>query len=224
MYTKNPGGDELKLGAAGVTAVSYESGGTWGGRVRYNNGGFSAIVSFLDQQPQGSAFSATHGLRAGAGYFFKQGPLAGFKFGLEYDKTSIDAPLGGYTALAVVGLPALGNQAASRTVFSVPVQYQWGKHGVYATYTRAGNTSSISDTGSTQTNLGYDYALTKRAFLGLYYTNLKNDAKGIYAPFLSGSALGGSAPNYGNATGPAGLPVTTGEGYRQIALCLNYWF
>jgi predicted porin len=225
VYSKNPSGDELKNGAAGVTAASYESGGTWGSRLRYNNGGLTALVSILDQQPQGNAYGATHGLRAGVGYLFKQGPVAGLKFGVEYDKTSIDCPSAtGYAASPVVGLPALGTQAASRTVYSVPVQYQWGKHGVYVTYTKAGNTTSMADTGATQTNLGYDYALTKRAFLGLYYTDLKNDAKGIYAPFLSGSALGGSAPNYGNATGPAGAPVTTGEGYRQFALCLNYWF
>ena len=224
VYSKNPSGDELKNGAAGVTSASYESGGTWGGRVRYNNGGFTALVSLLDQQPQGSAYGATHGQRAGVGYMFKQGPLTGLKFGVEYDKTSIDCPsAAGYPA-SPFGIAPLGTKAASRTVYSVPVQYQWGKHGVYATYTKAGDTSSIADTGATQTNLGYDYALTKRAFVGLYYTDLKNSAKGIYAPFLSGSALGGSAPNYGNATGPAGAPITTGEGYRQFALCLNYWF
>jgi predicted porin len=224
VYSKNPMGDELHAGAAGVTAASYETGGTWGGRVRYNNGGFTAIVSLLDQQPQGSIYGSTHGLRAGAGYQYKDGPLAGLKFGVEYDKTSIDAPLGGFTALPAVGLPALGTKAAERSVISIPVQYQWGKHGVYATYTTAGNTSSVADTGAKQMNLGYDYALTKRAFVGLYYTSLKNDAKGIYAPFLSGSALGGSAPNYANATGPAGAPAATGEGFRQLALCLNYWF
>jgi predicted porin len=223
-YSKNPMGDELKVGAAGVTADSYESGGMWAGNLRYNNGGFSASVSLLDLQNQGSSFSATHGQRAGVGYLIGQGPLAGFKVGVVLDKTSVDAPAGGYAALPVVGLPALGTQSASRTAYSVPVQYQWGKHGVYFTYTRAGNTTDMEATGAKEYNLGYDYALTKTVFVGLYYFDLKNDAKGIYAPFLSGSSFGPSAPNYGNALGPASSPVATGEGIKQIALCMNYWF
>jgi hypothetical protein len=47
-----------------------------------------------------------------------------------------------------------------------------------------------------------------RAGLGVKF---KNDANGSYAPYLSGSALGATAPR-------------TGEGFRQISVDINYWF
>ena len=85
----------------------------------------------------------------------------------------------------------------------------------HVTYGKSGNVSSASDTGANQLNLVYDYALTKRAFIGLYYTHLKNDKNGHYAPFLTGYSFGATNPN------PAG---TNGESWTQIGLNLQYWF
>ena len=48
--------------------------------------------------------------------------------------------------------------------------------------------------------------------MGLYYTNLKNDAHAYYQPFLTGySPFGGSS-------------IATGEAWHQIGVILNYWF
>jgi len=58
---------------------------TWYARVKYNNGGFSAVASVLDQQPQGSTYTPsatngpmnTHAYRLAAGYRW----ASGFKIG-----------------------------------------------------------------------------------------------------------------------------------------------
>jgi hypothetical protein len=99
----------------------------------------------------------------------------------------------------------------------VPISYSFGDHGIYATYTKAGNTSDINDSGAKQLNFVYDYALTKRAFVGVFYTNITNGANGRYTGFLTGTVFGGSAAN------PAGT-ATSGESWRQIGVNLNYWF
>jgi predicted porin len=82
---------------------------------------------------------------------------------------------------------------------------------VYATYTRANDTSGLADSGAKQFNLGYDYMFAKNTFVGVYYTKFKNDANGGYAPYLTNSALGATAPR-------------PGEGFRQLSVDLNYWF
>jgi hypothetical protein len=51
----------------------------------------------------------------------------------------------------------------------------------------------------------------KNTFVGVYYTKFKTDANGGYAPYLTNSALGATAPR-------------PGEGFRQLSVDLNYWF
>ena len=54
--------------------------------------------------------------------------------------------------------------------------------------------------------------MTKRAFIGLYFTKVDNDMNAYYQPFLSGySPFGGRA-------------IATGESWRQVGVILNYWF
>lgn len=199
-FSKNPSGDETHYASAPGTL--YASGGTWYGRVKYNDGGFSAVASVLDQQVQGATYTPastagpmnTHAYRLAAGYRWQ----SGFKIGAVYDVTGIDNA-------------AAGIATAKRGVVSVPASYSWGRHAVYATYTSANAAGNIADNGAKQYNLGYDYALTKRAFAGIFYTNLKDDANGVYTPFLTNTALGGTAAG-------------KGEGYKQVGICLNYWF
>lgn len=200
-YTKNPSGDENHFGCAGC-AVDYESGGTWYGRLRYNNGPVSASLSLLNSKVQGGVVTAPYvgpldktAYRLGAAYTFD----SGFRIGAVYDHTEVKNGIPGVAA------------TAGRGAYSLPVSYSWGPHAVYATYTRANDTSGLADSGAKQFNLGYDYMFAKNTFVGAYYTKFKNDANGAYAPYLTGTALG--------ATGPR-----PGEGFRQLSIDLNYWF
>ncbi|NWJ40658.1 MAG: hypothetical protein HXX12_06775 [Geothrix sp.] len=199
-WSKNPAGAQNMFNAASNTST-YEGGQTIYGRVMYNGHGFSASGSYLDQKFQGVAASAANtelkAVRMGVSY-----KVAGFKFGVIYDNANM-----------VNGLNTAGALSdAKRTALEVPVSYSWGDHAVYATYSIAGKTSSLADTGAKQLNFVYDYAMTKRAFVGVYYTKLDNDTNAYYQPFLTGySPFGGSA-------------IARGESWRQVGVILNYWF
>lgn len=198
-WSKNPQGDEKEYVSL-ANGSTYEGGNTIYGRVRYNGYGFSASASYIDQRPQGVAIAAANSelkaTRLGVSYKWM-----GLKAGVVYDDLT-----------QTNGISTAGVFSDSkRKVYAVPVSYSFGDHGLYATYSVAGKTSSYADTGAKQLNFGYDYALTKRAFVGVWYTKINNDANANYGPFLFGTVFGGT-------------PVATGESFRQFGLNLNYWF
>ena len=209
-YSPNSAGDEPHINsctaAVGCTPGSnYATGQTVYGRLTYNDGPLTASASLLNQQVAGGFYNPltnagpanTNAYRLGVGYTMSNG----WRFGAVYDNTSVANAVGGPT----------GGLSAQRGVISLPVSYAWDKHQVYFTYTSAGATSNIDSSGATQYNLGYDYALSKSTFLGVFYTRLKNDTNGTYSPFLAGTSLGGDA-------------VGKGEGSQQLSVDINYWF
>ena len=206
-WSKNPYGSTLQNGAA-TNGLNYENGDTLYAKIQYNHGPINAFLSLLDIKAQGGPGPAylplpplgtpnVEAYRAGISY-----KANGFKAGVTVDHTA--------------NVLSVGAAAQSRTAFMIPVSYSWDKHGVYATYASAGNMSTqgktMDATGANQINLVYDYALTPRAFLGVYFTNLKNDTNGLYNPFLSGTNLG-----------PSGAPGA-GATWHQIGINMNYWF
>lgn len=211
-WSKNPTGDELHYVAPGTAgyARSYTNGDAWYATARYNKKGFSVQGSYVSHRILGGTYSPAaaagpadmQAFRLGASYKLPMG----LKFGVTYDRTSYD------NSAFENPTDAVASQAAKRDTFLIPVSYMWKDHGFYVTYGIAGNTSSHADTGATQWNVGYDYALTKRAFIGLYYTSLKNDTYGRYTPFLSGYSLGPT------------INALPGENWWQLGLNLNYWF
>src|SRR5664279_3820645 len=163
-WSKNFSGDELHYVAPGTAgyARSYSNGDGWYASARYNKGPLSIQASVVDQAILGGVYSPTVqagppdllAYRAGASYTL---PF-NLKIGVVYDHTSYD------NSVYSTPTSAVATDAAKRGVFLIPVSYGFGPHAVYVTYGVAGNTSSAADTGATQLNIGYDYALTKRAF------------------------------------------------------------
>jgi len=201
-WSKNAAGAQNTVWPTNTTSGStYEGGETVYGKALFNGHGISASFSYLDQKFQGvpanAADTELKAYRLGASY-----KVAGFKVGVVVDHSDM-----------VNGISTAGVLSdATRTVFEIPASYSFGDHAVYATYTKAGNTSSLTNTGANQWNLVYDYAMTQRAFVGVYYTKIQNDANAYYQPFLTGySPFGGSA-------------IATGESWRQFGVCMNYWF
>ena len=210
-WSKNPYGSTLNgLIAPPATPLSYENGGTVYGKLNYVNGGFVASLSVLDVRTQGGGNGSGSGYndgqlltynpsleayRIGAAYKFGNG----FRVGVVLDHTAVKGA-------------ADGVNTVSRDDFEVPVSYAWGDHAVYATYNKASNCNNYANSGATQINLGYDYAMTKRAFIGIFYTNINNQSNASYGPFLGGTNLGPT------------LNDVPGEGIHQIGLNLNYWF
>jgi predicted porin len=198
--SKNPYGSEYQYGAS--TPLNYENGGMINAKGIYNKGPISASLSFLDVKPQGgpsTGLGNTQAYRAGISY---KDPM-GFKVGVVFDHTAVSN--------AIVTTSNPNGSTASRDVFQIPVSYYLGNHGFYATYTHAGSYSGISNSSATQYNLQDDYAMTKRASVGLCGALLRNNSNTAYGPFLAGTNLG-----------PSG--VATGEYWRQISLDLMYWF
>lgn len=211
-YSKNPDGDELKYVAPGTPgyARGYNAGGTIYAGARYNQGPWSATISYLDKKVNGGVYNPAaaagpldvQAARLGLSYKF---PFK-LKVGLVYDNTSID------NAVFSTPTSTVASESAKRSVFEVPVSYAWDDHAVYVTFSKAGETSSRPDTGARQLNLGYDYALTKRAFIGVFYTQISNDQNARYTPFLAGYSFGGTAN------------TVAGENWHQVGINLNYWF
>ena len=201
-WSKNAAGAQ-NVWVSNTNGTTYEGGQTVFAKALYNGHGFSAMGTYLDQKFQGVASTAANtelkAMRLGLSY-----KVNGLKFGVMYDNTSMVN--GGLNAAsAVVG-------DSGRTAFQIPVSYSWGDHGVYATYTMAGKTASQDKTAAKQMTFAYDYALTKRAFIGVAMTTINNDARVNYQGFLTGySPFGTSSLSYG-------------ESWRQVSLSLNYWF
>jgi len=199
-FSKNAAGAQNVYKSV-VDGTTYEGGETVYAKVLYNGYGFSASGSYLDQKFQGVLTTAANtelkATRLGLSYKWM-----GIKLGVVYDSSDM---LNGLNTAGVLS-------DAKRNVLEVPLSYSFGDHAVYATYTKAGNTSSITNTGAKQMNFVYDYALTKRAFVGISYTKIDNDAQALYQGFLTGYSPFG------------GTNAAMGESWRQISLNLNYWF
>jgi predicted porin len=105
----------------------------------------------------------------------------GFKIGAAWDKSKIKGATTG------MGL-------SNRTVWSIPVQYSWGRNTVYAHFTRAGNDKAIAgQDGAKMWALAYNYDLSKRTAVGLTYTKIRNQAGAFYN--LDNSAGGNGSPS-----------------------------
>jgi predicted porin len=198
--SKNPYGSELQYGDA--TPFSYENGGMIFAKGIYNDGPLSSSLSLLDVKVQGGMTVGngnTQAYRAGVAYKF---PF-GLKVGVVFDHTAVTN--------SIITATNPNGDTAKRDVVEVPVAYYIGDHALFATYTHAGNTSSISNSSATQYNLGYDYSLTKRAFVGVSYASIINGTASAYAPFLAATNLGPTSP-------------VMGENWHQVSLDFQYWF
>jgi hypothetical protein len=83
--------------------------------------------------------------------------------------------------------------SVARTAWALPVSYVMGKHTLLATYARAGDLGAAANSGADMWTLGWDYALSRRTNIGLYYSRLANESAAAYQPFAAGLNLTGSA-------------------------------
>jgi len=150
----------------------------------YNNGPLALGLAYRDFQAEGRAAGANDDqqLRFTGSYKF-----SGFKVGLIADRASREA---------------VGGRKSSRTAWSIPVSYAFGNSTIQASFAKAGDLSAGNanlaantgnNSGAKMYTLGYDYALSKRTNVGVFYSRLDNDARGSYQPFLAGTSFTGSA-------------------------------
>lgn len=221
MYSFNPAGNEgIATIGANPANTSYSKGGAWNLAARYMNGPINAYASYFKHQIEGRATTAANqtSWKLGGDYKF---PF-GLKAGLHYDQSRIDHAVGANGAFNPLSL-ALGGgvSATKRSAWMLPISYTFGAHAAYFTYMKAGNLKNVAvtNTGATKYVLAYDYALSKRTYVGASYMQLKNKSNGMYTPWLSGiSSLGGSAMSN------VGLAGSVGEKGRQLSLNVTHFF
>ena len=223
-WSKNPYNSALQNGNA-TNGLNYENGDTLYGKIQYNSGPVSAFLSLLKIKAQGGPGGPDAYVNIGtdAAPVYYGVPLLTPPFGtpnVEAYRIGVSYRAMGFKAGVVVdhtsNVLTLNGPSQARLAYSIPLSYMWDKHGVYLTYSNAGNMSlggkSMDNTGATQLNLVYDYALTSRAFIGVFFTSISNNNNAEYGPFLNGTNLGPSA--------------TPGMGFtwHQLGLNMNYWF
>lgn len=134
--------------------------------------------------------------------------------GLAWDKSRLNAAP---TALATPFAPA-GTEISNRVAWSIPVQYTWGPHGIYAHFDKARSDRAAIysglDTSSKMYALSYQYDLSKRTSLALNYAQIKNASAATYNFFTSAAATIGS---------PSGT-INPGEDPRLLTATLRHAF
>lgn len=84
-----------------------------------------------------------------------------------------------------------GSVSSHRNYARVAVKYPIGKHELHANYGIASNWSGSTDSGATQSTLGYNYNLTEKTKIYGYFTRIRNDANASYS-FLENTPTGAS--------------------------------
>jgi predicted porin len=165
-------GTGINIASTAVADSNPGKGSAVTSALRYSNGPLNVGVSYWTYNAEGStsqtALSQQRSWKAFGDYSFGNG----FKVGLLYDNSKISA------------LVASGPEG-KRTAWLLPVTYTMGAHAFYAQYAKAGSTSGVNDSGAKQWMLGYDYGLSKRTSVGVYYTAVNNDAGGLNNMFAT---------------------------------------
>jgi predicted porin len=169
-------GTGINAVATAVADSNPGKGSGWTTALRYSNGPMNVGASYWSFNPEGSTAQTVAGQQRSWKLFGDYAFTNGFKVGLLYDNSK------------VATLTAAGGDG-KRTAWLLPVTYTMGAHAFYAQYAKAGSTSGANDSGAKQWMLGYDYGLSKRTSVGVYYTAVNNDTGGLNNMFGT-SALG----------------------------------
>jgi len=200
----------ISAGSAGTEGVitpgnaNYNDGREYYLQGAYNNGPLALSLAYRDFTAEGRPAAGVDDkqLRFTGSYNFN-----GFKVGLLADRVS---------------RADVRARKSSRTAWSIPVSYAFGNSTILASFTKAGDLSTGAlnlrtptgavgntgnNTGAKLWTIGYDYALSKRTNVGVYYNRLDNDSRGQYIPFSAGTSLTGSAPLAGETVSAFALGV-----------------
>ena len=175
----------------------------------YTNGGIYANLAYWNNKIEGrpgqlapavtTANADSSAVRASGSYKF---PF-GLKIGAQVDRSSLDNVGQSATTAGV---------HQYRTAWELPVSYAFGNSTVLASYTKAGTVKNTTgNNGAKVFTLGYDYSLSKRTNVGVYYSKLKNDTAGVYQPYNAGTTFTGSA-------------LVAGESASTLALGIKHTF
>jgi len=201
--------------ATNLTGVSSDEGsgkgtnGSKGGAltaaVRYSRGPLGLGASYWTATPETATSSPVgeqRSLRLWGGYTLP----VGLKVGLGFDNSQ--------RRVGVAGVND-GDSLTKRSAFMVPLAYNFGSHTAYLTLVKVGKLSGPNAGGPTDSTdatayaLGWEYALSKLATVGVFYAKIDNKQNAAYQ-FFSTSANGATNP----AAGESAAQLYTGFSYR----------
>lgn len=167
-------------------AADYSDGNQVFLKANYTQGPIYLNLAYWATRAEGRPIAVTvanadqNQIRLSGYYLFPMG----LKVGLQYDRAILENV--GRTAAGV------GGADARRTAWQLPISYSFGPNTILFSYTRAGDRSDLADSGAKMWAFGYDYALSKRTNVGVYYSKLSNDSAGTYQPYKTGTSSNGS--------------------------------
>jgi len=207
----------------------------WNFAPKYQSGGLSVQYSYLSDKDISQAAAVTlwgvalpgtasvwkiTSNRLGARYKFANG----LGIGAMWDSSKV-------SVAAATGLVGLPGSSVKRTVWAIPLTYDFGNHHIQGTWARANNWSGNiggfdvgtvvvapalvapatftvgSETGARMWSFGYQYNLSQRTNVSLSYATIRNRALARYDFFANSSGL--PAGSYGAD------PRTFGIGLRH---------
>ncbi|TCS36658.1 putative porin [Paucimonas lemoignei] len=190
-YSTNPDGNEGTINGA----TNYSKGQGYFLAGNYSNGPIYLNAAYWNHTIEGKpATGDEKALRLSGSYAF---PF-GLKVGAQWDRSSVEG----------VGV---GGRDAERNAWQIPVSYQVGAHTVLAHFTKAGDIKGEANSGAKMWSVGYDYALSKRTNVGIFYGKLDNDSNARYQMEGAGDSRNGSA-------------LLAGESASLIALAVKHVF
>lgn len=172
-YSTNPDGVEGTIN--GTSTYSKGQGYFLAGN--YTNGPIYLNAAYWNHTIEGQPLAGDEeALRLSGSYAF---PF-GLKVGLQFDRSSVERA-------------GVGGRDAERNAWQLPVSYQFGNSTVLASYTKAGDIDGEADSGAKMWTIGYDYALSKRTNVGVFYGKLDNDRNARYQLDGAGDSRNGTA-------------------------------
>ncbi|MBS0308659.1 MAG: porin [Proteobacteria bacterium] len=211
-YSPNAGANENTIN----NTNNYSEGSAYFLKGNYTNGPIYVNLAYWNNKTQGRPVTINaNGSNADQTQFRLSGSYAfpfGLKVGLQYDRATLK-DLGRTAVLAGVD--------RSRNAWEIPISYQFGANTILFSYTKANDFSDMANTGAKLWTLGYDYALSKRTNIGVFFSKLDNDYNGTagaagnatlaYSPYKAGTSQNGSA-------------LLTGESGTIFAVSLKHIF
>ncbi|MBI1890886.1 MAG: porin [Burkholderiales bacterium] len=190
-FNVNVGVSTNSAGNEGVApGTMYNDGREWFLQGGYNNGPLSVNLAYRNNTVEGRTGTDDKQFRL---YGFYKLPM-GLKIGLQIDRSTRDTVAAGASTASY-----------SRTAWQLPISYVFGNNAILFSYTKAGDRSGVANSGAKMWVLGWDYALSARTNVGVFYSKLSNDTAGTYQPFLAGTSATGSGLLAGESAQTFGL-------------------